>query len=141
MKHSPLPWKIDKGDELWILSSEESECVEGGYIPVAQPIEEYDAEFIVEACNNYEALENNHQNLLAEHQEALAIIQEQRNTIQQLEARNDILAKFLAGIMTVFLKHRSTILKMSEELKNELINMIDKAEKYLESLEGKKPAD
>jgi hypothetical protein len=83
IKHSPLPWKIDKeDDEIWILSSEESECVEGGYIPVAQSIEVSDAEFIVEACNNYKALETNYHNLLAEFQEVSAISQEQKQTIE-----------------------------------------------------------
>ena len=82
MKHSELPWKIDKVNDLWILSSEESEYVERGYFPVAQPIEESDAEFIVEACNNYEALETNYHNLLAEFQEVSAIAQEQKQTIE-----------------------------------------------------------
>lgn len=95
MKHSPLPWKIEKGDELWILSSEESECVEGGYIPVALSIEESDAEFIIEACNNYEALQANYHNLLAEHQEVCAIAQEQKQTI---EDDNALITKLSANI-------------------------------------------
>jgi hypothetical protein len=77
MKHSELPWKFN-GNE--IVSIKDEKCGIAG----ATNIE--DMEFIVEACNNYEALNTNYHNLLAEFQEVSAIAQEQGNEIEKSTA-------------------------------------------------------
>lgn len=59
MEYSKLPFTIDEDEEgLWILSSEKTEYVIGSYIPVANVGLDEDAEYIVEACNNYPKLQD-----------------------------------------------------------------------------------
>lgn len=97
VKHSKLPWRVEKynpcGDELdnQIRICDE----EGRTISHALYCEQSNYEYIVEACNNYEALETNYQNLLAEHQEICAIAQEQKQTI---EDGNALIAKLSINV-------------------------------------------
>jgi hypothetical protein len=85
---------------------------------------------------NYKALETNYHNLLAEHQEVCAIAQEQSDKIEELEAKADLLAGYLAGILRAIVKHKSSILKMPDEFKDDLLNELGKAEKYVEGLKN-----
>jgi hypothetical protein len=132
IKHSKLPWKCDyfdnqeTGEKLIIYNDEHS------IAEVIQPnIEHYlakeNADFIVEACNNYEALETNYNNLLAEFQEVSAIAQEQGNEIEKLEGKADTLANYLAGIIKVMAKHRHI-------LPDDVLVELAEIEKYVEGL-------
>ena len=56
--HSPLPWKmifIDKGKLGWVEDSEGEIVVGLGSFHHQQP-DEVDAQFVIQACNNFEAL-------------------------------------------------------------------------------------
>lgn len=90
MKHSPLPWKADYFDagtggseKLCIYRKTEDSIMVQTIAIVEQPnIDHYiagdNAVFIIEACNNYEALQTNYNNLLGEYEKACAAIQSLR---------------------------------------------------------------
>jgi hypothetical protein len=75
LKHSKLPWRLEIiDDEPTIVNADKEPLIAGT-----------DDAFIVEVCNNYEALETNYQNLLSDYEEICTIAQEQAKIIERYQ--------------------------------------------------------
>jgi archaellum component FlaC len=81
MKHSELPWKVERHGVF------KSQIIDTNGKVIANDVDSgMTADYIVEVCNNYEALNTNYQNLLGEFEEVSSIAKFRSEEIEELSA-------------------------------------------------------